>query len=328
MSIFIRIFLTLVGIIVILSAYTYFSPKPAALIVNYLFKEGVAVAPSNYEEIKAQTTAFNDLDYASNYKDGNLDIVVPKDNTKPLPTILWIHGGAYVGGDKKDITEYAVQLAAKGYAVVNMNYALAPGAKYPTPLKQMDEVYRFMQDNASTYHLNLDQLFIAGDSAGAQIASQYINVQVDQSYAKKVGLPSIIPAHTLKGALLFCGPYDLAAFDTMSSSKILSFFLDRVAWAYIGQRDWQNAEETQLASMTDHVSKNYIPTFLTDGNTGSFEVHARKLGSILNDYNVPVTEVYYPISEAELGHEYQFMMNLPQSQQTFEQLLEFIKENE
>lgn len=325
MSVFKKILIIGTSFITLIAAYSYFSPKPASLLINQLFKKGVAVKPTNYNILKEKTISFNNLDYASKYEDGQLDIVVPKNNTTAIPTILWVHGGAYVGGDKKDITEYAVQLAAKGYAVINMNYELAPHATYPAPLKQMDEVYAFMQKNAKKYNLDLQQLFIAGDSAGAQIASQYVNIQVDYDYAKKVGLQQTIPAETLRGALLFCGPYDLAALDSIGSNKIFSFFLQRVGWAYIGNKNWQHDTNTQLASLTDTISENYIPSFITDGNSGSFEEHSKKLTAHLIDFNIPVTAVFYPKSEAELGHEYQFMMNLPEAQQTFAKLETFLK---
>lgn len=312
------------SIIATLSAYSFFSPKPATMVIKQLFKEGVAVPPADYDKIQAKTSSFNHLNYSSAYEDGQLDIVVPKTQTKPLPTILWVHGGAYVGGDKKDITEYAVQLAAKGYAVVSMNYALAPHATYPTPLKQIDEVYSYLKKNAPHYNLNLEQLFIAGDSAGAQIAGQYINIQVDSDYAEKVGLQATIPAHTLRGALLFCGPYDLAALDSMSSNPLISFFMQRAGWAYIGEKDWKNASSTKLASLTDTLSKNYVPSFITDGNTGSFEAHGIKLAQLLTNYDIPVTSVFYPTAEASLGHEYQFMMDLPQAQETFNKLEKFL----
>lgn len=327
MTIFKKIFFSIICLFVLLSVYTYFSPKPAAMLVQLLFKNSVAVKPTNYEELKKQMIQYDNIDYNSQFKDGQLDIVVPKVTSNPLPTIIWVHGGAYVGGDKKDVTEYAVQLAAKGYAVVNMNYELATSSPYPTPLKQIDEVYAFILKHAETYHLDVEKLFIAGDSAGAQIASQYINIQVDAQYAKEVALHQTIPPSSLKGALLFCGPYDLSSFDDLASNKVLGFFLNRVAWAYIGEKDWQTAKTTQLASLTDHLSKNYIPSFITDGNTGSFEAHSRKLAAKLTDFAIPNTTVFYSTSEAKLGHEYQFMMDLPQAQQTFNALTQFLHDS-
>ena len=53
--------------------------------------------------------------------------------------------GGFVGGDKSDITGYAVELAARGYTVININYALAPKRKYPTPVLQLGEAYEYIK---------------------------------------------------------------------------------------------------------------------------------------------------------------------------------------
>src|SRR5690606_11211703 len=120
-------------------------------------------------------------------------IIAPKEFSGKLPVILWVHGGAFLGGDKSDITEYAVQVASKGYIVANMNYELAPGAKYPAPLHQVDEAYRFIEKQAESFGMDLDRLYFAGDSAGAQIVSQFVNIQVDEEYARLVGIKGIVP---------------------------------------------------------------------------------------------------------------------------------------
>ncbi|WP_234447810.1 alpha/beta hydrolase [Viridibacillus soli] len=314
----------LAAIITLLSLYILFSPKPTAIFVKRMFEGGVAIKPANYDDIEKKTKSWNDLDYASNYGDGFLDIIVPKDNSEKVPVVLWIHGGAFVGGDKKDITEYAVQIASHGYAVVNMNYELAPGGNYPKPLQQIDEVYQFIEQNAEKYKLNLDQLYIAGDSAGAQIASQYINIQVNANYAEKTELKAVVPADTIKGALLFCGPYDIQAFGESSDSKLMNFIFKRVGWAYIGERNWLDHPTTKLASTIDHVSADYVPTFITDGNEGSFEEQGKALTEKLTTLYVPVTSIFYEKDEAVLGHEYQFMMNTKQAEHTFEELIQFL----
>jgi len=289
-----------------------------------MFEGGVAVKPENYDDILKKTMSWNDIDYNSNYKDGYLDIIVPKDTPEHVPVILWIHGGAFVGGDKKDITEYAVQIASHGYAVVNINYELAPGGKYPAPLHQVDEVYRYIKQNADKYKLNLDQLYIAGDSAGAQMASQYVNVQVNADYAEMAKLKAVVPANTIKGALLFCGPYDIQDFGTSSDSKLMNFIFKRVGWAYIGERNWFDHPSTKLASTIDHISADYVPTFITDGNEGSFEKQGKALAEKLTKLNVPVTSIFYEKDEAVLGHEYQFMMNTKQAEHTFDELIAFL----
>ena len=147
----------------------------------------------------------------------------------------------FVGGDKSDITEYAVQVANEGYIVVNLNYELAPQATYPTPLNQLKEAYNFIAHNAGEYDIDMDYVYFAGDSAGAQIVSQFVNIQVDQQYSTKIAMDAVVPTTTIKGMLLFCGPYDISQVSDISDNKIIKFFLNRVGWSYIGDSNWMGS---------------------------------------------------------------------------------------
>lgn len=300
------------------------SPKPTAMLVQQLFEGGVAVKPHNYDEIEKLVHMEKDLSYDSAHQEGNLDIIAPKEFSGKLPVIFWVHGGAFLGGDKSDITEYAVQVASKGFIVVNMNYELAPSAIYPTPLYQVEEAYQFIEKNAEAYGIDMDRLYFAGDSAGAQIISQFVNVQVEEEYSNLIGIESSVSPDQIAGVLLFCGPYDVSKFGDLSDSFLINFLFDRVGWAYIGERDWGSSDQVKQASVIDHVSAHFPPTFITDGNTGSFEEQGLELADKLNKNDVEIVDVFYSQEEAELGHEYQFIMDTPQAENTFNQLIEFL----
>lgn len=299
------------------------SPKPTALLIRRLFEGGVAVKPSNYDEIERLVHIENDYAYNSNYNEGKLDIIKPKEFEGYLPVIFWVHGGAFLGGDKSDITEYAVQIASKGYIVVNINYDLAPSSQYPTPLYQVKEAYQFIEKNAEEYGIDMNRLYFAGDSAGAQIVSQFVNIQVDRGYANLLGIESVVSSDKIKGVLLFCGPYDVSKLSN-SDSFLIKFLFKRVGWAYIGERNWTNTDQVKEASILQHVSSNFSPTFITDGNVGSFEDQGKELADKLKNCGVEVSQVFYSTEEAKLGHEYQFMMNTPQAKNTFNKLIEFL----
>ena len=300
------------------------SPKPTAILIHRLFEGGVAVKPYNYDEIEKMVHIENDLSYNSQYKKGYLDIIKPKQFEDYLPVIFWVHGGAFLGGDKSDITEYAVQIANKGYIVVNINYDLAPSSKYPTPLYQIKEAYQFIEKNAESYGIDMSRLYFAGDSAGAQIISQFVNIQVDKDYANLVEIERVVSSDKIKGVLLFCGPYDVSKLSNNSDRFLINFLFKRVGWAYIGERDWTNSQKVKEASILDHISSNFPPTFITDGNIGSFEDQGKDLANKLKNYGVEVSQVFYSAEEAELGHEYQFMMNTPQAENTFNKMVEFL----
>lgn len=316
----------LTALILLFIALFYISPKPTAMMVYKLFDGGVAVKPENYEEIEKLVSVEKDISYDSQYKNGHLDIILPKNAEEKLPVIFWVHGGAFLGGDKSDITEYAVQIAAKGHVIVNINYDLAPSSKYPTPIYQLMEAYKFVEKRADQYPIDLNRIYFAGDSAGAQIVSQFVNIQVDQNYAQLVKIDRILTPDKIKGTLLFCGPYDVSRLSGSSDSAIINFIFKRVGWAYIGEWNWEKSPMVKEASVLDHISPNFPPSFITDGNTGSFEDQGKDLVKKLKSYGVQVSEAFYSKEEGKLGHEYQFIMNTPQAENTLAKALEFLNE--
>jgi len=300
------------------------SPWPTAMVVRRIFEGGIAVKPKNYDEIEKMVHIEKDISYDSRFKEGYFDLIKPKVFEGSLPVIFWVHGGAFLGGDKADVTEYAVQIASKGYIVVNINYELAPSSTYPNPLIQVREAYQFIEKSAKDYNIDINRIYFAGDSAGAQIASQFVNIQVDKDYANLLGMDRVVSPEKIKGVLLFCGPYDVSRFAEKSDNFLISLLYKRIGWAYIGERNWKNSDKVKQASIIDHVSSHFPPTFITDGNTGSFEDQGKNFANKLRNKGVDVTEIFYPIEEAKLIHEYQFIMNTPQAEKTFNKVIEFL----
>lgn len=292
------------------------------MLVKKVFEGGVAIRPDNYSEIEKTVTQQNNIIYPSSYPDNMLDIISPKE-IDIAPVIIWVHGGAFVAGDKSDITEYAVQIAAQGYHVVNINYALAPNAKYPTPLLQLADAYQFVIEHADTYGFDTKQIIFAGDSAGAQIVSQFANIQTNADYAQFLNIAQSVPSKTIKGVLLYCGPYDIQQLSTMSDNKLLAFLLNRVGWGYIGERKWQTSELAAQASPIDYATSNYPPTFITDGTVMTFDDHGKAFVHQLKTLGVDVTDKFF--EGVELPHEYQFMMDRPESIETLQATIGFLQ---
>ena len=108
--------------------------------------------------------------------------------------------------------------------------------KYPTPVLQLGEAYEYIKENAKKYNVKLDDLYFAGDSAGAQISGQFVTIQTSPDYAKLTGIEAIVAPSTIKGILLFCGPYNMPALAKMETSKEVQDFMRTTGWAYFGKR--------------------------------------------------------------------------------------------
>lgn len=99
-----------------------------------------------------------------------LDIAFSKKGA-PRPLLVWIHGGAFMGGDKAE--NYAVwgELMNKGYAVATINYRLSGDAKWPAQITDCKAAIRFLRAHAKDYNLAPTRIGVWGSSAGGHLAA-------------------------------------------------------------------------------------------------------------------------------------------------------------
>ena len=175
-----------------------------------LFIENCTIADSKRDEgltIPESIEYISGISYGPDEKYQNLDICFPKENDGKLPVIVSVHGGAYVYGSAALYRFYAADLAKRGFAVINFDYRLAPYAKFPAPLEDLNAVLEKIATKEFTdkYPLDINNVFIVGDSAGAQITCQYGTIFTNDEYRKLFKLNK--PAITLRGLGLNCGKY-------------------------------------------------------------------------------------------------------------------------
>jgi len=323
---------------IILSAVIVFSltPVPISLLIRKAFESPSLTRPDGYNEMESAVIVQKNIAYPSEYGNNEFDIYLPNDaalqeNSIPsdngalrLPLIIWVHGGAYVGGDKSDARYFCTALASDGYVVVSMNYARAPEAQYPTPLFQMQELYAHLLANDVGYPIDFTRIFFAGDSAGAHSVAQFALIQTNLEYANQLALTAIVPADHIRGLLLYCGPYDIKMTGNMEST-LFGFFIDQAAWAYFGERNWMDAYDRML-TIENHITPNFPPTFITDGNSSSFEQQGKNLAAALKKLSVPTTTYFIPIETEKTMHEFQFQMNSTSGKECYNLTLQFLAE--
>jgi acetyl esterase len=100
-----------------------------------------------------------------------LDVYRRKDALGQLPSILYIHGGAFSMMSKDTHRIMAYVLAAQGYQVFNINYRLGPVHSYPRPLKDAMAAFEWMLDNGAKYGADTNRVAVIGESAGANLAA-------------------------------------------------------------------------------------------------------------------------------------------------------------
>ena len=184
-----------------------FSPWPAALLIRALFEQGAAktVAVMDKYIPRGGVLAQVNQDYGHAGSDTAFDVFSPASSTGPLPTVVWIHGGAWISGSKDDVDPYAQIIAEHGYTTVTLNYTPSPEATYPTALHQLNTALGYLVQHSADYRIDPNRIVIAGDSAGANLASQLATEVTSPDYANLVDVHPSITAQHLRGLVLNCG---------------------------------------------------------------------------------------------------------------------------
>ncbi|MDR2795507.1 MAG: alpha/beta hydrolase [Spirochaetaceae bacterium] len=330
MTVQLIIIIIIAALVLAASVFAVATPYPAVYFVRWLFTRYPYVPPADYDRYLENVTIQRDIDYGSSYPSGLLDIIKPKNFTGGEKVIFAVHGGAYVSeGSKTEF--YYVMLASEGFVTVNVKYAIAPEqAKYPVPVKQLEEAYTFIKNHNDSYKLNLDKVLFSGDSAGGQIAGQFVALQTNPGYIETMNSLSpiqfrqVLPLESMDGVVLLCAIYDFLQLEPPPKNT-MKLPLKKLGMAYFNSSN-VHSKIIAGAGILDKVTGNFPRTFITDANTYSFEFEAKEMIDILASKNIPVTGIFYDASEVVLYHNYQFHLDTPQGLQTWQKLLEFLKQ--
>lgn len=99
-----------------------------------------------------------------------LDIYLPDEAQKPLPVIFYVHGGGwYLGTKRLGALDCIIGAIKHGYAVISVDYRLAPGVCFPEFVYDVKTAVRWARAHADEYGFDPKRFAMVGDSAGGHI---------------------------------------------------------------------------------------------------------------------------------------------------------------
>jgi acetyl esterase len=301
-----------------LTAY-FVTPWPSVLVIRAIFERGAAEASARLEaDVPSGVRVERSIRYSATDPAAEMDVIRPPLGVALGPTIIWVHGGGFVSGQRSDVENYAMILAGEGFAVVNVDYTIAPEATYPKPVHQVNAALGFISREGERLGIDSTRLILAGDSAGAQIAAQVANLVTAPNYARQVGISASIQPEQLRGVILFCGAYDLTLMGD-------GWFVRTTTWAYSGSRDHRDNAAFQLMSVAKHITLAFPPSFISAGNGDPLLPHSIALEKALRSYSVSVDALYFPDHKPPLGHEYQFDLDAEPGREALRRAVAFAR---
>ena len=106
---------------------------------------------------------------ASNWE-AKLDIYAPRDTSVRAPTLVYIHGGGWVGGAKEQNLMALMPYLMNGWTVVNVEYRLARVAQAPAAVEDCRCALRWILARADQYGIDRDRVVVTGHSAGGHLS--------------------------------------------------------------------------------------------------------------------------------------------------------------
>ncbi len=214
-----------------------------------------------------------DLPYASLSPAQKVDIYWPEEGNGPFPVILVIHGGAFMGGDKRDI-QLTPMLEAlnRGYVVVSMNYRMSGEAIFPALVQDVRAAIRWVRANAKQFLFDSTKIVTWGGSAGGYLSLMAgVGAGIPELTDLSLGNPDQ-PDH-VQAVISWFPPTDFLKMDEQLDE---SGFLPPPEFAHsgenspesliLGQKITEIPDLVRVANPETYIRPGLPPFFIQHGN--------------------------------------------------------------
>ena len=261
---------------------------------------------------------FDDIQYGPDPVENKLDVYRPKNTQGKIPVIVSVHGGGWVYGDKELYQFYGMTLAQRGFAVVNFTYRLAPEVKFPAPLEDTNNVISWMYENQEEYGLDMEHVFMVGDSAGGHICGLYSAFCTNPEYAVNYTF-KVQNGFVPQAVALNCGAYnplsEVGVLGGEQDQEIMEDFLTEKG----------SAKERALVNVTDHVTEKFPPVYLMTCVGDFCRPQAPLLEAALKKNGVYYEFKTYGTEENPLYHVFHLTIQEPEGQKCNDEECDFFR---
>lgn len=221
-----------------------------------------------------------------------LDLYLPKERgNRPLPVVVWIHGGGWQqGGKGNGAQRTAVEYASTGsYAAASIGYRLTDEASWPAQIHDCKAAIRWIRANAGTYGLDPDRIGVMGSSAGGHLVAMLGTTGDDQSLAGTLGKNRDVSSR-VTCVVDFFGPSELLTMGTWHDNP------GSPESKLVGGPLQETKDVAREGSLLTHVSKDSVPFLIIHGTEDAvvpFE-QSVKLNAVLEKAGIETTLIEVP----------------------------------
>lgn len=258
------------------------------ILIMLIFIATVGTAQqSQRQQIPEGTIVHHDVPYvAGGHERQKLDLYLPKEGHN-LPLIIWIHGGAWLSGDKAN--GVPLNYLANGYAIASIDYRLSQDAIFPAQIQDCKAAVRWLRANAGKYDLDPNHFGAWGASAGGHLVAMLgATSDVNEfDIGEHLNVSSRVQA-----VVDYFGPTDFLQMDEHRlPNGMVHNTPDSPESKLIGGNIQENKEKVQQANSITYVTKEAAPFLIVHGDTDPLVPHHQSelLEAALKKAGVPVS---------------------------------------
>jgi acetyl esterase/lipase len=225
------------------------------------------------------------------------------ESEEPLPAIISVHGGRWVGGHKRDTSAIKVEQWARfGFFAMSIDYRLRDCTPAPACYQDLQCAIRFVHANAEKYHVDPRRVFLIGQSAGGHLVSLAATIG-DGPYSRTGGWDKA--SNNIAAAISVAACYDL---PTLDWGKL---------WGPASAEIAAQEQAKEQASPNKHVSKDSKPLLI---------LHSDNDGSVPIANALVMVEALKKAGARHTFHRYPDLGHMQITQEVIDKSLAFIKE--
>ena len=189
------------------------------------------------------------------------DLFVPKTATGPTPTVVVVHGGGWLKGDKTKFRALALALADRGYVTAAIEYRLGGEARFPAGIHDCNAAVRFLRANAARFHVDPERIGAVGGSAGGHLVGLMATGWQDPALQGSGGWAD--QSSRLQAAIVMAGPMEMTTGSVAEKSLDKPDESNSNKW--LGKRIDEAPEQYALADAHLHISETSAPILFMVG---------------------------------------------------------------
>lgn len=229
-----------------------------------------------------------DIPYIDDGEKGHLlDIYYPVHTKEKLPVIIDIHGGGWMYGYKEINKNFCLMLSEKGFLVASINYRLAGDVLFDDQIRDIFAALKWLSENLKDYPADLDNVFLAGDSAGGHFSCVTTAVNLNEEMQKDFGVTYC--GLDFKAVAAICPAVDLLSPNIVMNINVPILLGD----------NYRKSKYRKYLDVAQIISKDFPPFYVNTATNDFLKKQCYKLKALLEKYQIP--HFFHDFKEKQYG---------------------------